>query len=341
MPQLTSGEENEDSPILKVGFIPDSPPFQYVENNENQGFNIDVMNHIAKEQDFKVTYHPMTQKDTVETIKDGEVDILLGVPFTKNNDEMMSFTEPYITSGISVLTSKDSEIKSLSDIDTAQVAVQLDTLEYEFLKNIRNIDLHVSQRQDAGLKILTKERADIFVGNNMTTKFLLKKEDLENEYKFIEKKLIPLDFSFAVQKENYTLLNQLNRGVNNLKLSNEYSTIYNKWFDTIDTPLSKKVRNFLEFIIVLLIIGIIIFLFGLRWNRQLKKEVDRKTKDLQHINDSLELQVKKTKESDQTKEQVLESSLRGVVTVDTMGVILTVNSVACDLFDIDRTGGRQ
>ena len=50
--------------------------------------------------------------------------------------------------------------------------------------------------------------------------------------------------------------------------------------------------------IVLLIIGIIIFLFGLRWNKQLKKEVDCKTKDLRYINDSLEQQIKKTTESD-------------------------------------------
>lgn len=337
IPEWSNSQEKNDIPIYKVGYIPDSPPYQYADKGQVKGFNIDIMNEIAKKQGFEVAYYPMTQKNIMESIEIGEIDIILGIPYTKNNNEIMDFTDSYVNTEISVLAPKGSEINQFEDIDSVRVALQANTLEYEFMKNIRNVDLHVSQKQDVGLKILIKKRADIFVGNYMTMKYLMKEKSIEDEYEIIEDRLLSSDYSFAVQKENYTLLNQLNNGINKLKLSSEYSTIYNKWFETLDTPISKKLKKLLDLVVLLLIVSLIIFLFSLRWNRQLKKEVNRKTIDLQNINESLELQIKKTKESNQMKEQVLESSLRGVITLDIRGEILTINTVACNLFNVDQS----
>ncbi len=337
IPEWSNSQDKNDIPIYKVGYIPGSPPYQYAEKGLAKGFNVDIMNEIAEKQGFELAYYPMTQKNIMESIKTGEIDIILGIPYTKNNNEIMDFTDSYVNTEISILAPKGSEINQFEDIDSVRVALQANTLEYEFMKNIRNVDLHVSQKQDVGLKLLIKKRADIFVGNYMTMKYLMKEKSIEAEYEIIEDRLLSSDYSFAVQKENYTLLNQLNKGINKLKLSSEYSTIYNKWFEALDTPISKKLKKLLDFVVVLLIISIIVFLFSLRWNRQLKKEVNRKTKDLQDINESLEIQIKKTKESNQMKEQVLESSLRGVITLDISGRILTMNTVACDLFGVNKS----
>src|SRR5699024_1988526 len=274
---------------------------------------------------------------SLNAIDTGDIDVLLGVPFTKKHNAMMDFTELYLTSQIIILAHKDSKIESLEDINEAQVALQLNTLEYEFMKNIRNIDLHVSSRQDVSFKILMNNRADIFVGNYFTTKYLLKAASFEKDFHFIENKLLPIEYSFAVKKENYNLLNQLNQGINELKLSNEYTTIYNKWFDTLDTPISENLKKLLQITIAIIIIGVIIFLLSLRWNRQLQKKVNQKTKDLQQINERLEIQIKKTLESERTKDQVLESSYRGVMTVDIEGTVVTINQVACEMFRVDQS----
>jgi len=129
----------------------------------------------------------------------------------------------------------------------------------------------------------------------------------------------------------------LNQGINELKLSNEYTTIYNKWFDTLDTPISENLKKLLQITIAIIIIGVIIFLLSLRWNRQLQKKVNQKTKDLQQINERLEIQIKKTLESERTKDQVLESSYRGVMTVDIEGTVVTINQVACEMFRVDQS----
>lgn len=337
IPKLISADNHQIEKTIEVGYVPDSPPYQFYEDGLNKGFNIDVMNQIAKNLNLTVNYIPMTQYQSVNAMSYGDVDVLLGVPFTKKNDAIMDFTEPYVTSEISILAHKDNQIEKLEDINQAQVALQLNSLEYEFMKNIRNIDLHASSRQDVSFKILMHDRADIFVGNYFTAKYLLKSANLEKDYQFIENKLIPIEYSFAVKKENYHLLNQLNAGINDLKLSNEYTTIYNQWFERLDTPMSEKLKKLLQITIVIIIIGVIIFLLSLRWNRELQREVNKKTKDLQQTNETLERQIKKTLESEQTKDQVLESSLRGVMTLNLDGTVLTINHVACEMFRVDQS----
>src|SRR5699024_1358970 len=73
----------------------------------------------------------------------------------------------------------------------------------------------------------------------------------------------------------------------------------------------------------------------MRWNRSLQWQVADKTADLQVANDSLKEQKEIAEESDRIKEQILESSLRGVVTVNKEGIIITINTVATKIFGVE------
>ena len=154
---------------------------------------------------------------------------------------------------------------------------------------------------------------------------------MEDEYRFLDSHLLPLEYSFAVQKGNYQLMHHLNIGIRQLKLTDSYSEVYNKWFEDFESPLSEKLKKIREMLIFIIVLALIIFLLGFRWNRLLQREVNRKTKDLQAMNLSLTEQVQKTKNSDQFKEQILESSARGVVTCDQNGIITSINNVALEM----------
>ncbi len=99
----------------------------------------------------------------------------------------------------------------------------------------------------------------------------MKENDLKEEYYFIESYLLPLDYSLAVQKGNYRLLHHLNVGIRQFKLTDEYSEIYSDWFGHLETPMGLKLKKIREILITIVIVSLIIFLFGLRWNRQLTK----------------------------------------------------------------------
>ncbi|RST71524.1 transporter substrate-binding domain-containing protein [Siminovitchia acidinfaciens] len=330
-PSEGSGSYLPDNRVLKVGFDPQSPPYQFIRDDRYVGFNIDLIEKVAEDQNFYVKYVPLSINQSIEALREGEIDIILGVPFRAEYSEVVDFTDRYLTSSVGVLVPADSPIKELTDLQGKRVAIQYDTMEYEFLKNIRNIHYHSAHNAKTGLEVVYKGRADAYVGNQITAKYLLNEKGLDSEYRFLDSHLLPLEYSFAVQKGNYLLMHHLNVGIRHLKLTDSYSGIYNKWFENFESPLSEKLKKIREALIFIVILALIIFLLGFRWNRTLQREVNRKTKDLQTMNLSLKEQVQKTKNSDQFKEQILESSARGVVTCDHNGIITTINRVALDM----------
>lgn len=332
-PSEGSGSYLPEDRVLKVGFDPQSPPYQFMRNDGYVGFNIDLMNKVAEDQNFRVKYVPLPIAQSIEALREGEIDIILGVPFRAEYSDVVDFTDRYLTSSVGVLVPADSPIKELTDLQGKKVAIQYNTMEYDFLRNIRNIHYHSAHTVKTGMEVLYRGRADAFVGNQITASYLLNEKGLESDYRFLDSHLLPLEYSFAVRKGNYLLMHHLNIGIRHLKLTDSYSDIYNKWFDGLESPLSEKLKKIRETLIFIVISALIIFLFGFRWNRLLQREVDKKTKDLQSMNLSLKEQIKKTKNSDQFKEQILESSARGVVTCDQKGVITTINNVALELMD--------
>lgn len=335
-PSGSAGFTSMENKILKVGFDSQSPPYQFMRDGRYVGFHIDLMKKVAEDQGFQVQYVPLPINQSIEALREGKIDLILGVPFRAEYSDIVDFTDRYLTSSVGVLVPADSSIQELTDLQGKRVAIQYNTMEYDFLRNIRNIHYHSAHNVKTGLEVLYKERADAFVGNQITAKYLLKEKGLEDEFRFLDSHLLPLEYSFAVQKGNYQLMHHLNNGIRHLKLTDSYSEIYNKWFEDFESPLSEKLKKIREMLFFIVFLALIIFLLGFRWNRTLQREVNRKTKDLQTMNMSLMEQIQKTKNSDQFKEQILESSSRGVVTCDQNGVITTINNVALSMMGENR-----
>lgn len=331
-----NNERLDSNKNLLVGVISNSPPFQYMANNMYTGFNIEVMNFVAEEQGMKIKYTSMSHEQGITAIQDGTIDILIGVPFTEESSHELEFTDSFITSSIGVLVPVANEIENLSDLREKTVALQSKTVEYEFIQNIRDVHLHVTNNQPNAVQLMIDDRADALIGNQLTIEHILEQNHLQHEFKFIENHLLPLDYSFAVKQGNYSLLHQLNIGIRHFKLSNDYPKIYRHWFGELETPLYKRIKIVRDTLIILVTIAAVVIWISLRWNRSLQRQVQEKTYDLRNINNSLKNEKRKAEESDQLKEQILESSLRGVITLNNQGIILTINTVACQLFHVNK-----
>lgn len=321
-------EKTSPGQLLKVAVDPHFPPYQVRKSGQYAGFDIDLMNQIAKEQDLRIEYSYMPKTKSIKALQEGEIDIVLGLPFSAEVSEKVDFTERYITSSVGVLVPEDSPLEELTDLQGKRVAIQYSTLEYDFLRNIRGLRYHSVHRPKTAIQVLDKERADAAVGNRITIEYLLQEYGLEDQYRFLDSHLLPLEYSMAVQKGDYRLLHTLNTGIRELKLTESYVGMYDQWFGQFESPLKAKLKKFKEIMLFIVVVALIILGIAYRWNRILQREVNRKTADLQSMNLSLQDQMIKTKNSDQFKEQILESSGRGVVTCDQDGIITTINSAA-------------
>lgn len=319
---------------LTVGFITGSPPFQFIENNEYLGFNIDSLRNIAEIQGLKIKFKPINLKEGIRSLENGTIDILLGVHFTHELSQKISFTDAFVTSSLSVVIPKDSDFRDLSSLQNKTVSLQTDTLEYEFIKNIHNLDMHITFKQDSAFKLIMKDRSDAFIGDFLTASYLIDHYDVENEFEFLESHLIPIEYSFAVNKEKTLLLQVLNEGIRKYKISEEYSKNYNKWFGDLNTPLGEKLKKIINILLIILVGAFLLILLAFRWNRQLQRKVDEKTKHLRLMNESLKEQIKIARDSNEFNKQILESSQRGIITFNLEQIVLSMNSSACRLLKL-------
>lgn len=330
--------EDESEPIpLRIAFDPNLPPFQFEQEGKYVGFNMDIIEAIAKNQRLELSFIPMNMEESIHALQTGEIDVILGINFSAELNKYMEFTERYFTSSVGILVAKENKyIENITDLSETVVSLQRGTVEYDFLRNIRRIQYQVTSNQINALRVLINGRSDAFVGNRMTAEYLLHEMELHDSYEFVDSYLLPLEYSLAVQKENYTLLQILNVGIRNIKIDGTYSDIYDRWFANYETLLTEQFKKIIQILSILFILAIVLFLLGIRWNRQLQREVEKKTQDLKAMNESLEYQVQQTMNSDQFKEQILDSSPRGVVTCNQEGIITSYNPIALQITGLHR-----
>ncbi|WP_456399410.1 HD domain-containing phosphohydrolase [Mesoaciditoga sp.] len=129
---------------IKVG-IYDNPPLSFYKNGSAQGILVNVMNSIAKKENWKVEYVYESFSRLLADLKSGKIDMLLGIAETKERESFCYFTKEYFLSNwAQVYTHKGSSIDSFFDLNGKRVGVLKSDIFYEgqlgikyFLKHLR------------------------------------------------------------------------------------------------------------------------------------------------------------------------------------------------------------
>ncbi|MFT5702167.1 MAG: polar amino acid transport system substrate-binding protein [Desulforhopalus sp.] len=320
---------------LLVAYEPDLAPLNYSRQGTAEGFTVDLLTAIFQDQNIDITFIPMVQDEALRKIASREIDIIASISYASQHTNIIEHSDQIFSSSIGVLApvagNQDKDFSSLSNMI---VALQSNTLEYDFLKNVRRIHYQVSNSQKTALRFFLAGRADVFVGNIATAKYYLNQYGINNRYEFSNSYLMPVEYSFAVPKNNFRLLSTINNSIRQMKITGEYSNLYRKWFNQEAEAISGIVRMVWKVGLGVISIFIMVFLLGMRWNRQLKKEVARKTVDLQEVNEALVKQITIAQNNNEFLKQILDSSPRGIIILDRQGRITKSNKKVYSFLDL-------
>jgi len=138
--QPTALERITQRDKLIIGAKYDSRPFGYVENNELKGFEIDLGKLIAKEllgSEDKAEFKQVLASNRILALSSGEVDILIStVSITEQRAKVIDFSKPYYETGMAILKQKDSDVRSIGDLNGKPVIYVLGTTGEKEIKTL-------------------------------------------------------------------------------------------------------------------------------------------------------------------------------------------------------------
>lgn len=128
---------SQQKKVLTVAVAEEYPPFEYYENGELVGFDIDLINHIADRLGYKIEFSQMQFDALLMAVNAGKVDCAIsGIIATPEKENAVNFTSPYIT------TKMDSE-----GTETETYSIALNPNDNELLSEMNKI---ISEAQNDG-----------------------------------------------------------------------------------------------------------------------------------------------------------------------------------------------
>ena len=214
---------------LTVGSDIPYPPFEQGKPGEYTGFDIELMEAIGE----KIGRTPEFQDTSFETIfrdvQQGKFEaVISAATITEEREKAVDFSNPYYLSEQAVLVKEGSDGKSLEDLEGQTVAVQQGTTGQELAKEeLGGSEIRpFPEGPDAvnALKAGTVEGViiDAPVAQNAVEK--------SGGVEIAEKVPTEEEYGIAVAQGETELLEEINKGLEEVLDDGTYKTIYEKWF---------------------------------------------------------------------------------------------------------------
>lgn len=209
-------------------------PFAF-ENKDKQivGFDIDVVNAIAKQQNLKLRIVNTPFTSIFASLNNGDVDFVIsGVTINEKRKQSFDFSAPYFDARQLIAVPKNSTVKSLKDLADKKVSVVSgstadDVMSREVGKTSPNI------RRFESTPLIMSELAsggvDAAIGDNGVIAYRVSQIP---SLKTVEDPNFPKEhFGIVVRKGDKALLDKINAGLAAIRADGTYGVIYKKWFN--------------------------------------------------------------------------------------------------------------
>lgn len=144
---LTACDEKKDGSgkTLIVGVSADYAPFEFFNNGEIIGFDIDLMTEVAKRLGKDVKFKDMSFDAILGSLSTQRIDAAISsITPTPERRKSIDFSKEYIQSNRVMLCKGTSTINSVSDLAEGTVGVQSGSTHEIYANKVLNKDVHVT-----------------------------------------------------------------------------------------------------------------------------------------------------------------------------------------------------
>lgn len=215
---------------IKVAADTTFPPFESEKDGKVQGFDIDMINAIAKQENLKVELSTMQFTGLIPALQAQSVDAAVaGITIKKSRLNAVDFSNAYYKSGLSVLTKTSSSIQSVDDLKSKLVATKKGTSSVDLLKSKGIPEANIKQFDNINdaYSALGSGGADAVVFDNPVN---LNYANSHKDVHVVGGLLTGEYYGIAVVKNNPDLLKKINDGLKAIKTDGEYKKLFDQYF---------------------------------------------------------------------------------------------------------------
>lgn len=197
-----------------------------------QGFNIDVVNEVARRLGREITIDNATWAGLIPALNAGRYDFLSAAALaTRERAEMMPMVEGYmdVVQQFGILKGSDP-LKSLSDLKGKSVAVSKGTVFERWARqNEKEYGFSVQAFDSVpnSIQAVMTGRADAVLSDNTLNFVAMQNPRVEPSITIPDTKT---QYTFLFNRESIDLRNQIDEKLECMKLDGTLAKIYEKWF---------------------------------------------------------------------------------------------------------------
>jgi polar amino acid transport system substrate-binding protein len=208
------------------------PPMQYVDEDKNiVGFDIDLMNAIAREAGLEVEYRNVAWDGIFAGLAAGEYDaVISSVTITDERRAQYDFSEPYINAGQIVVVQVGSDITGPDGLSGRTVGAQIGTTGAFAVQDMGDVTLKEYDEIGLAFEDLVAGRVDAVVCDTpVAADFALQREEYRAALKIVGDSFTEEYYGILVQKGNGELLAKINRGLTAVQDKGIDEELEEKW----------------------------------------------------------------------------------------------------------------
>jgi len=214
--------------LLIVGSDTTFPPFDFIDNGEIVGFDIDIIYEIAGRMGKEIQVISINWDPEFKQIQEGELDVIISaVPYNVDKDAIVDFSEPYFTMKYLLMSLIGSEItvkENLYDRNVGILEAGKGNIDDEYLLNFNVVYYKdILEMLDA---LKNKEIEGVLLSLPIAVNLLKENKDMYNVF---EEVTTNKDFVIVVA-EGSSLKGSMDAALDAIKKDGTYDTIYGKWF---------------------------------------------------------------------------------------------------------------
>jgi ABC-type amino acid transport substrate-binding protein len=251
-------EKIKSSGVLTIGTRTGSPPFAYVnKNNEWVGFSIDLVEVLIKPEVEKAVGKPIkiekkesTPPTRIPLLSNNSVDLIAGtMTDTVERRQSVDFSLTFFYTGAQFLVKKGSPIKGVQDIAGKRIASQQASTNARIIREkYPQAQLREFPDQPAAFQALVQGQVDAFTNDGIQLAGLKAKAPNPGDWEIVGDFYSVEPYGMAMRKGDAKFKAAVDGGLRRGFESGKYFEIYDKWFGAkgeLPYPMTPQVKAYL------------------------------------------------------------------------------------------------